>query len=414
MKRVLLAALFAQIWSQTQAQVIADTVSTGAAYTNQVWYSLESDEHGTAPKDNWDIAFDATGFGSTIHINSTIGTMLWKYPNDDTGGWNSVDTTGMDAWTTRWNSETSWDMGAMGRYADVSNPNDLDWGKYNMTTHIVTGDSLYIIKLADGEYKKLWVQSLSGSVYSFKYANLNGTDLQTVSFNKTGYTGQNFGYYSMVTNSELSREPATAAWDLVFTQYTAFIPSAYTVTGVLANRGVEVAKCTDLPDKLTFTDWASASFSADINGIGYNWKSFNGMGYTIKDSTVYFVKTVEGHIWKMIFTGFGGSANGNYIFTKEKLYTETGIATGATMPSLSVALYPNPASGQDVTMVYSALGSVLIRVTDISGKCVHVSEVPAQRGLQQYRLPVQGLQSGVYIVSVISEGVSTQQQLIVR
>src|ERR1043165_9800870 len=168
MKKTLLTLFLASSYIYTNAQVVADTVSVGATYANQVWYSLQNDDQGTAPKNNWDLAFDASGFGSTILINSITGTTLWNYPKADTAGWTTVDTTGVSTRQARYDSDKSWADGAMGRYADPANANDLDWGVYNLTTHVVTGDSLYIIKLSDGSYRKLCIQTLSGSVYTFK------------------------------------------------------------------------------------------------------------------------------------------------------------------------------------------------------------------------------------------------------
>eukprot|EP01030_Chromulinospumella_sphaerica_P034409 gene34409-biopygen13763 len=247
--------------------------------------------------------------------------MLWNYPNSNASGWATVDTTGLYTWTPRYNSDTSWALGAMGKYADPSNPSDLDWGVYNMTTHIVTGDSIYIIKLVNGDYKKLMIEDLTGGVYHFKFANLDGSSPVTASFDKASYSGKNFGYYSLVSNAALDREPASANWNLLFSQYTAFIPSAYTVTGVLANAGVSIAKVTGLPDKNTYTGYSSATFVTPINTIGYNWKTYNmsTMAYDIKDSTVFFVEVQNHDIWKVIMTGFSGSATGSSMFSKEKL-----------------------------------------------------------------------------------------------
>src|SRR5262245_18365700 len=91
MKKTLLAFLLAPCGLSASAQVITDTVATGPSYAQQVWYSLQNDQQGNAPKNNWDIAFDASCFGSTIMINSITGTTLWNYPKVDTSGWGSID-----------------------------------------------------------------------------------------------------------------------------------------------------------------------------------------------------------------------------------------------------------------------------------------------------------------------------------
>jgi len=417
MKKVLLASLLAAGSLSVNAQAVVDTVSVGASYANNVWYSLANDEQGSAPKNNWDLAFDVSGFGSTIHINSVGGVMIWKYPKNDTAGWGSVDTTGIGAWTARWNSDTSWAYGAIGRYANPSDPFDLDWGKYNMTTHTVIGDSIFIVKLGDGSYRKLWIESLVSNVYNIKYANLDGTGAQTVAFDKTTYGGKNFGYYSLVNNTALNREPATANWDLVFGQYSALIPSAYTVTGVLNNVGIETALDSSVANVTTFNTWAPLTFHPEINTIGYDWKTFGGTSYTIEDSTVYFLKQATGDVWKIIMTGFGGSSNGNIIFSKEKVYTNTTGAPGVAATTTSVAIYPNPAVSQAVNVVYSfgaATDAATITIRDMSGKVVLINNVDGSAGLHRFVVPAGMLTPGMYIVDVKNGSSQNQQKLIVQ
>ena len=417
MKKAILTSLLAATCMSAGAQVITDTVSTGATYVNQVWYSLSADEQGNAPKNNWDLAFDVSGFGATILINSITGTTLYNYPKADLSGWATVDTTGLSTWTARWNAETSWAYGAMGNYADPANAYDLDWGTYNLTTHVVTGDSIYIIKLANGAYKKLAIESLSGSVYNFKYADLDGSNAHTATLDKSAYSGKNFGYYSIQSNAALNREPLAANWDLLFTQYTAFIPGPYTVTGILTNNNVAVAKCINIANVATYTDWASATFSTNINAIGYNWKTFTGMAYEIQDSTVYFVKTATGDIWKMILTGFSGSSTGSFMFSKEKLYTQTGIQEAAGTTKASMALYPNPAVGTNVSVIYSlptTATTATLTVSDMAGRTVSETTLLAQQGLQQYQLPASSLKAGSYIINLHTGNSSVQQKLIVQ
>ncbi len=399
------------------AQVVADTVYTGAGYANHVWYSLAADDAGTAPKNNWDLAFDVSGFGSTILVNTAIGDSIWKYPSADATGWATVDISGLSGWQPRFNSDTSWELGAMGRYANPADPTDLDWGKYNMTTHVIAGDSIYIIKVAGVGYKKLMIESLASGTYTFKYANIDGTGLQNATLAKSAYTGKNFGYYSLSTNTAADREPASANWDLMFGSYTRTQPSPYGVTGVLQNKGVEMARCPDLVDKTTFTGYATATFKTEINTIGYDWKTFNGMSYDIKDSLVFFAKPASGEIWKLIFTGFGGSTNGGMMFSKEKLYTPPVAVTGVTPVAYSMALYPNPCSGSNVTVVYSipaGIATAQLTVTDVAGRVVLQDALQTGGGLNQYLIGAGRLTAGVYMVTVHDAQTTTTQKLIVQ
>lgn len=418
MKQQLLTGAIAIAALSVNAQMVNDTVYVGAGYANNVWYSMSGDNQGSAPKNNWDIAFDASGFGSTVLINSVAGVMLWNYPNSDASGWASVDTTGLYTWPARYNSDTAWELGAMGRYADPSNDLDLDWGLYNMTTHVITGDSVYIIKLTDGSYKKLMIESLSGGTYTFKYANLDGTGAQNPTLAKSAYTGKNFGYYSLSSNTALDREPATANWDLFFGQYTTFIPSAYGVTGIQHNKGVRVAKCTEVIDKATFVAYGTASFKTAINTIGYNWKSFNGSAYDIKDSVVFFVEPANGEIWKMIMTGFGGSSNGGMMFSKEKLFTPPPAGVNGVAPEFaSVVLYPNPANGGNVNVIYglpTVVDAATLTVTDIAGRMVHTTALETAADLHQYMLNTSEMLPGMYLVTINAGKYVGQQKLVVR
>jgi hypothetical protein len=216
---------------------------------------------------------------------------------------------------------------------------------------------------------------------------------------KADYTGKNFGYFNLQTQTDIDREPASASWDLVFTQYTTFIPQAYLVTGVLHNKTSEAVMAYPINNPTTFADWGGYLFSDEINIPGYNWKTFN-MGtfmYDIADSTVYFVKDNGGNVWKMIFTGFSGSSAGRYIFTKEMI-SATGISENNTPQLLGV--YPNPASDY-VTVVFDAKESsdAVIELMDLSGKLMQTYS-SAGGGMIVRSINVSDVPSGMYLVRV--------------
>lgn len=396
------------------AQVVIDTVSLSASYNNQKWYSLQNDDQGTSPKNNWDIAFECGGQGYSILINSAVGTMLWTYPDADTSGWTSLDTSGIAGWTAQWNSETDWSTGAFNANY-TADPNDLGWGIYSMFTHYVTGDSLYVIKLANGSYKKLWVRQLASSAYYFTYANIDGSNSQDVTLMKSTYSGKNFGYYSIINSTALDREPISNDWDLSFQQYTTFLPSPYTVTGVLSNYEVEVAKAENINDVSTYVDWANHPFYSDINTIGYNWKAFSGGVWTLQDSLIYFVKTANGDIWKMIFTGFGGSSNGNFILSKEKL-SAIGIDE-VKNSDFSLAVYPNPSNSGQVTIIYDITAEsnkCELEIIDMSGKIIESKNLMLGDELKTISLNTSIYKSGIYIVRITTDQKSIQQKLIIQ
>lgn len=413
MKKLLLSSVFCIGAAVANAQV-ADSVTIGAGYANQIWYSLANDEQGTAPKNDWDLAFDMVDIMSTIHINTVNGVALWGYPKDDISGWATVDTNGLSTWGSRSNTDTSWSVGAMGAYADPADMTDLDWGRYNMSTHTVNGDSIYIVKLGNGDFKKLIIQSLVSGTYTFKYANIDGSNEQTATIVKGNFANKNFAYYSIQNGAALAanREPDNDKWDLLFTQYTAILPPPYGVTGVLHNRGVEVAQV-KTPGVDTFVNFYPHPFGSAINIIGYDWKAFVGGTYVAKDSIVYFVRTTNQDVWKLVFTGFD-MTNGKFVFNKQRLYA-TNIA-GVESKKNSLALYPNPSNGAAVTVVYTldaGINNAILNVYDMSGRIIHRDMLDAQPGMHQHVLP-QSIPAGVYVISVDTEKGRMQQRLVIQ
>ncbi|HIP31124.1 MAG TPA: hypothetical protein EYG86_00025, partial [Crocinitomicaceae bacterium] len=115
---------------------------------------------------------------------------------------------------------------------------------------VITGDRIFIIKLADGTYQKLIIEMLQGGVYTFKYADLDGENEVSASLTKSDYDGKNFGYYSIQNNTVLDREPVSPEWDLLFTKYVVDLGGGflYGVSGVLANVNVQVAQANGVAD----------------------------------------------------------------------------------------------------------------------------------------------------------------------
>lgn len=396
-----------------------DVVSIGSGYADQVWYSLENDEQGTAPKNNWDLAFEINGFTSSIRVNGANDVKVWKYPNGDTTDWATLDTNGMAAnWPMYYNSDTSWSYGALNAGTDFNNQFDMGWGVYNMTTHHVVGDSLFVIQLNDNTYRKLWIERLASGSYTFRYANLDNSGDVSETLAKSDYTDRNFGYYSIESQQELDREPNNMGWDLLFTQYGVYFPSFNyftTSTGVLQNSGVEAAKAYPVNDSSTYEDYSAHTLSQEINTIGYEWKTFD-MGtftYSIDDSTVYFVKAKNGDYWKMVFTGFGGSTTGDMEFTKKKLGS-VGINEFETESFVQV--YPNPSqTNQNISLVLDSKNpeNIKVNMIDLSGRIVSKQNINVQPGLNTYTITAPAI-AGQYILQVAGQNIHTTTKIIIK
>ncbi len=417
-KHVLSLSTLALFTISTQAQVIIDTVSVGAGYINQKYYSLQNDEQGTQAKDNWDIGFEITGYAGTILANTQKANFaVYKTPYS-IANYATIDTTGMSSWPLLYNSDQTWDIGAFNRGANPSSSNDLGWGVYDVNTHIITGDSCYVIKLSANSYKKIKFENLSGGIYTFEYANINGTSSQTATINKSTYIGKNFAYYDMTSNAPVDREPVSANWDLTFGRYTAFIPTAYPVVGVMSNKGVKVSQADNVASPVTYNTWSAHTLNSNITEIGHDWKYFNLSGNTwwLSQDTVYFVKDKPGNIWKMRFTNFGGSATGNVVFSKEKLST-VGIADVTGNIISKVTVYPNPSNGSNTTLLFSTeneIAKIAIAIMDINGKLISEDTITTNNGINQHILNAASLNSGVYFIQLNAASYKTIQKLIIQ
>jgi len=188
-----------------KAGPVADSVFMGASYINEVYYSLKSGNKGAVNRKQWDIAFRASRMSASIITNDAannnsiglLGVELYAYPKSDTSGWATVDTIGIKKWKNLVNSTTDWEEGAFCR--NQKGHPDYGWGKYNAASHNVVGDSLFVIRLRDGSYKKLWIKVKYSSLNTFdiRYANLDGSGDKTVTLDCKPYETKNFVGYSL-------------------------------------------------------------------------------------------------------------------------------------------------------------------------------------------------------------------------
>ena len=394
---------------------INDSIYLLPSYVNQSYYNLDSGEVANENNNNWDLAFSAAGGGASIRINGQSGVILYNYPNGDTSAWASVDTNGINNWNPMYNSDNSWADGAFNMNANSSNPMDLGWGIYSTITHHVTGDSLNVIKLPNGVYKKLQILKLSSGNYDFRYANIDGTNEIVTSISKSNYAGKNFGYYSLENDLEIDREPLSSNWHLVFTKYiTTLFPSGinYGVTGVLSNKNMQIAKAENVD--VSSVDHNSFTYTSTINTIGYDWKSFN-MGtfsYDIQDSLCYFIKDDLDNIWKLQLTGFDGSSTGGIFFNIEKLLSSNINEN----EDVTFHIYPNPSTNGYITII-SDLSHVyensFVKIFDMNGRLV-LYKKNFQSGFTVKKINVSGLESGIYLASLKNGDKIVNKKLIIQ
>ena len=414
MKKIFTPLCFILLHLNSLSQ-IDDSVTLNPSYTNQSYYNLNNGEVANIDNTNWDLAFSSSGYGSAIRINAQAGVELYVYPNGDINDWNSVDITNINNWSSIINSDTTWTIGAFNATSDPTNSLDLGWGVYSTITHHITGDSLHIIKLSNGDYKKLQMIKLSSGVYDFKYANIDGSNEVITNVSKSNYTSKNFGYYSLTNETELDREPDSDSWHILFTKYVSEIypGTNYAVTGVLANKDIEVAKAENVD--ISNVNYNSYSFSSQINTIGYNWKSYNmsSFSYDIVDSLCFFIKDDFGSMWKLQLTGFEGSSSGKINFNTENILSASDNIADKNI----FAIYPNPTTSKEIKIIYdldySSGSSNKVELFDMNGKLVKSLEL-ANNGFVERNVNLYDLKSGVYFVSLITDEKSFQQKLIIQ
>ncbi len=391
---------------QLHADPIRDTVSMGAGYANDVFYSLDSGIVKIETRANWEIAFYTNRWSAGIQVNDGGGVQLFTYPLGDKDAWNTVDVSQIDEWTPMVNSDTVWEDGAFNRNA-LEHP-DYGWGVYNTINHSVNGDSLFIVKLANGSLKKLFIESKNSvtNTYYFKYADIDGSNEKSEVLDITPYMDNRlFLYYSLSLGMPVDREPDINSWDLVFSRYSAIVydnnnqPSDYVVVGIASNNGVGVAK--HHPVEVSFADWMAKPFEEYRTPIGHEWKEFNmsQFAWTVEDSLVYFIKNRNGNIYKFYPEFFSGQATGSTAFVKELL--SFSWLTDSQQRVNGLAVSPNPTNGllrldvnEDLT------GTAEIVFFDLSGKKVYstlVSDRLASVDLRQ-------LHDGLYVAEMRING----------
>ncbi|MBN8670248.1 MAG: T9SS type A sorting domain-containing protein [Chitinophagales bacterium] len=402
---------------------VADSVEMGAGYANDVFYSLKNDSISAASNANWHLAFQTLppiGANSNVSIlaNHVAGKVnvysLHMKANGKYGtALTNSDTAGKIA---LYNSDTSWNLGAFNRMNNPSDPFDFSWGSYDVTSHSVLGDSLYLITINNDAYQ-VWVQEYKSTPadsisYLVRIAKFDGTaDRQIRIYRKNGYTDRNFAYYDVVNDVIRDREPSRTSWDFVLTRAIEYVPnpggggySPYPVTTVLTNYGVTVAEVKDLNPSTT--GYATMPYLTDIHVIGSDWKVAPGAPpalpyWTVRDSSHYFIKTkLTNEYYQLHFTNFYGTSNGRAVFQKRKLGDVTSV-NNVKSPVTAYSIYPNPAT-TEVTVIVDAkeAASTMIYVTDMTGKVVDRYNVSQQAGLNGYRINTGAYANGNYLITI--------------
>jgi hypothetical protein len=398
------------------AQIVAGSVTMGPSYANQVYYKLSTQANNAYPHASWDIAFLRTSnFGFATRINDARNIEVYE-ASANIASWASIDVTQIGNWTRLYNSETEWEKGAFDNGTAT-----YGWGEYNPANHHVSGAIVFVLKYANGTFRKFKIDDFFGG-YTFTYSTWDGAvwsaDTTVTLANATNPTNK-FNYYSLENNAAVVAEPASTDWDLSFTKYKTdyFGDGSFwqDVTGVLHHPDLEVAENIEAGGT---PDVSNLTFVSDINQIGYDWKTFNmsTFQYTINTDKAFYVKYPNNTIYRLTFASFAGSSTGNITFNYEDVTSLLGTTTFGNNASFSV--YPNPSTDKKISIVYDLPAGNsdknTVSVYSITGAKVFEKKIQSAAGFFNQQLDLGNLNSGIYILKFESGAYSTSKKIVLQ
>ncbi|MBS1772533.1 MAG: T9SS type A sorting domain-containing protein [Bacteroidetes bacterium] len=415
--RLLLFSAAVALGIQANAQTwVADSVTMGAGYANDVFYSMTNGASGSPVSNtNWHLGFEmipgGPGFGGVSIIANHVQAGVKVYSLHTTGSakfatLSASDTVGK---TQLYNADSSWDWGAFN--VNSSGGFNYGWGDYDMVSHHIYGDSLYLLNVGGTLYKMVVTHNhthpLDSIYYAFHIGKFdNSTNYFDTIWRKPNYVNKNFAYFDVAANSEINREPDQKTWDVAFTRYMDYkagppggIP--YNTTGVLSNVGVTVADVRPVnPD--TTVSYKAYNYTKTMNEIGFDWKIFTPPTgpYTIDTTITYFIKTKDTAVYQIKFTGFT-SSTGKIVFAK-RLWQFPANVNEVTNNISAHMIVPNPANNNADLVIDAkeASGNTMLIVTDITGKVALKSNVALNKGLNALQINTGDLATGTYMITV--------------
>ena len=399
----------------SSAQLLEDSVIMGPSFTNDIFYSFDNGEVGSYSGASWTVAFYNKSQSGAIMLNGGHGVELWNASDDISQFANIIDTVGIGSWTQLYDTDTIWNANSAFE-GDALNSNwNYGWGDYDISTHIIQGSRIFVLKSIEQKYFKVLVEKKDYGVFHYRYASLDNSFDTTIVVRTPDYLNKSYAYLNMDNHTLQDREPNHSEWDLLFTKYSADLGFAYyPVTGVVSNEGIEVAEIKELPNNASYT---AQDFNPSKTVIGSDWKTFDTIAntYNLQDSLTYFVQTENGDVYKLHLTAFEGSSTGKIKFNKELVSTgPTGIQSSNEVLSLH-SIYPNPSIGSaDIVFSNTRKENINIRVYNLVGNLVYQANADSNIGLNSFRINLEFVENGVYLVQIDNGFFVKTQKLVIN
>jgi hypothetical protein len=403
----------------------------GEGYENDLWFHFDNGIVKAEPKDNWDIAFQTGSKDAGIRINSQKGLLLWVVEGSHADSWDDpIDTTGMSANWQQWhNTSSKWSIGAFNLGLNGFETNgDFGWGEYNMATHSVSGNKVFVLKLSDNIYKKVMIEGLLHGTYSVLWADLDGNNEETMEIKKSDYGSKMFVYLDVINKKLIDREPPLESWSLIFGKYTAMIQMGlgqivpYGVTGVRTNPNYRTAVVEGVsPSEANAPELNSDNYSSDIDRIGSDWKKLDHetFTYNIVEDLSYFVTsemddTPDPLINKILFKEFEGSNSGRLVFELNGSTSSVEIYD----VSNQLVVYPNivkPNSYINIEIMdQGSSGFISIKMFDQSGSALIDKRVAKGNSKDIISLEIPDCAIGLYYLSIQIDNKMFLDRIIVK
>jgi hypothetical protein len=393
------------------AQTVIHQISAGTGYAQSGYYKLADGTSQQIPHDAWDIAFSNLGVQQAgIFINeSTASSMgqptaaLEAYDPTEFDFNAPIDPANLTPEMRIYNPEASWAEGAFNSMREPSNPFDFGWGTYNPAQFKVLGERVFVLKLRNGQFRKIMFDEYNGSTFSFRIANLDGSNLETKTVNTNVGNGSPVVYFSLANGTNVT---TATDWSLVFCRYvtplfdgTAFLQ--YNVTGILVNDGIQTAKATGIdPATVDYEDYLD-SLKTRLDIIGHDWKAFSGAGWSVPSDVAYFVKTKDNKLYKIVFIDFEGSSTG--VGTFERTYLGE-LSSASDLPAgiQSVLIFPNPVADRlSISFTSETAATASLRLLNSAGQLVWSGNARTQTGLNVLEVnDLPSLPTGNYFLQV--------------
>ena len=390
------------------AQETTVSLSLEPGYSKNVYFDFETGQSESFDVASWDIAFMRTSaFLFAERINDGLGIEVYE-ASDNPDDYATINPADIDNWIQLYNSDTLWEGGAFD-YGSAS----YGWGEYNSVTHHVTGTIVYVLKYADGNFKKFMIDDFYNG-YTFKYASWNTTNStwenpQTVVLPNSENQGKLFNFYSLTQNQSVVASPDLENWDLVFQTYTTDLEIMYPVIGALQNPNVTVAKSTNT----NVNSIDESEYKEEINTVGYDWKQFDGSGYIVDSDTYYFLKYNNGKVFRFHFISFDGSSTGNFELAYEDVTGQMSVLNFDEKNSLSI--YPNPVKGKMLNLLYESneIQPAKVEIYDMTGKLVAQEQLQSN-GYFNHKINLNHLSKGIYILKFNSGKYSDTKKIVIE